>query len=73
MPSAAASPSGRETIAVRATITKLGPGLMAPTAIAPAIPSRESVLFIGFCLAVLLRMAEVRAQMHVHRRLKIKL
>jgi hypothetical protein len=46
MPSAAASPSVREATAVRATITKLGPGLIAPTAIAPAMPSSERVLFM---------------------------
>lgn len=46
MPSAAARPSAREATAVRATITKLGPGLIAPTAMAPAMPSRERVLSI---------------------------
>lgn len=45
MPSAAARPSRRDDdTAVRATMTKLGPGLMAPTIIAPAMPSNGTVM-----------------------------
>src|SRR5437899_523430 len=46
MPKAAATPWERERdTAVRATITKLGPGLTTPTANAPAMPSSGSNWF----------------------------
>jgi hypothetical protein len=49
MPSTVATPSCRDrAIAVRATGTKLGPGLMAPRSGAPGIANGANVVSVSF-------------------------
>src|ERR1700741_591981 len=61
MPSAAARPSARErAIAARATMRKLGPGLIAPSVIAAAMPRRAGMVSIRASALLAHELAQVR-------------